>query len=82
MADSAQVLGQAGEVSRIAAAPGSFEVVCAPAENADVVLADIEAGVDECLVALPLEPLHVNLIDRDGAVCFAFHGDDLLHVDR
>jgi hypothetical protein len=24
----------------------------------------------------------VKLIDTDGVVCFALHGDDLLYVDR
>jgi hypothetical protein len=76
-------LGEAGEVGRVAAAPGALEVVAGPAEDAeDVVLTDIKAGVDECFVPLLQKTLQVNLIDSDGAVCFALHGDDLPHVDR
>ena len=53
-----------------------------PAQHAeDVVLADIEAGVDECLVPLLQQTIQVDLIDSEGAVCFVLHGDDLLHVD-
>ena len=83
LSDALQELDEAGEVGGIAATPGPVEVVGGPAEDAeDVVLADIEAGVEECLASLLQEPLHVNLVDIDGAVCFAFHGDDLLYVDR
>ena len=54
-----------------------------PAEYAeDEVLADIETGVDECLVPLRPQALQVNLIDSDGTVCFVLYGDDLLPVER
>jgi hypothetical protein len=44
-------------------------------------LADVETGVDECFVSLLQQATWVDLIDSDGAVCFALHGDDLLYVD-
>ena len=53
LSEALQRVGEAGEVGGIATASGAFEVVAIPAEEAeDVVLADIEAGVDECLVPL------------------------------
>ncbi len=45
------------------------------------VLAAIQTGVDEWLVPLEQQAIQVDLIDSDGAVCFALHGDDLPHVD-
>jgi hypothetical protein len=51
--EALQRLGQFGEFGGIAASPGTLEVVVGPAERAeDVVLANIEANVDECFVAL------------------------------
>jgi len=53
LSEALQRLGEAGEVGGIAASPGTLEVVVGPAEHAeDVVLADIEANVDECFVPL------------------------------
>ena len=36
----------------------------------------------EGFVPLLQQAVEVDVIDSDGAVCFALHGDDLLHVDR
>ena len=82
LADTLQPLGEPHQVGGIAAAPGTLEVRAGPAEDAqDVVLADVESGVDDGLLPLQ-QALEINLIDSHGAVCFAPHGDDLPHVDR
>src|SRR5262245_15686711 len=66
---------------REAAAPGALEIVAPPAQDAkDMRLADIEAGMHQLLVPLAQQAGPTNLIDIDRAVCFALHGDDLLHV--
>jgi hypothetical protein len=82
LATTLQQLGEEAQVGRIAAAPGALEVVAGPAEHAeDVVLADVEPGVDERLVPLQQQVVELKVIDSDGTVCFALHGDDLPHVD-
>ncbi len=83
LSDGLERWDEAWQVGGVAAASGAFEVVVGPAEGAeDVVLADVESGVDEFLVALLPQSIQVALIDIHGTVCFALHGDDLLYVDR
>jgi hypothetical protein len=38
--------------------------------------------MDEWLVPRQPQAIELQVIDIDGAVCFALHGDDLLHVER
>src|SRR5262245_24110319 len=78
LADALQQLGQQRQVGGVAAAPGAVEVGGGPAEHAeDVVLADIEPGVDRRCAALQQQAFEVQVIDSDGAVCFALHGDEV-----
>ena len=80
-ANPLQQLGEAVEVGGVAAAPGALEVVGGPAEHAqDVVLADVQSGVHERLVPRRQQAVELHVIDSEGAVCFALHGDDLPHV--